>query len=40
MSGGDFVLLREWIEKNRATLVSYWEGDIDTQDALEALTKV
>jgi len=40
MSGRDFLLLREWIEKNRAVLVSYWEGDIDTQDALEALAKV
>jgi len=40
MSGRDFLLLREWIEKNRAVLVSYWEGDIDTQDALEGLTKV
>jgi|SRR5215467_12712186 len=33
-------LLKAWIEQNCATLVSYWEGDIDTQDALEALTKV
>jgi hypothetical protein len=35
-----FYQLRAWIELNRATLVSYWEGDIDTQDALEALVKV
>ncbi len=33
-------LLQAWIELNRATLISYWEGQIDTQDALEALVKV
>jgi hypothetical protein len=32
--------LKAWIDLNRATLVSYWEGDIDTQDALEALVKI
>ena len=32
--------LAAWIELNRATLIAYWEGDIDTQDALEALVKV
>ena len=36
----DLGLLEVWIEQNRATLLAYWEGDIDTQDALEALTKV
>lgn len=40
MDGHEFSLLRAWIEQNRAVLLSYWEGDIDTQDALEALTKV
>jgi hypothetical protein len=34
------TLLRGWIELNRSTLISYWEGEIDTQDALEALVKV
>jgi hypothetical protein len=33
------ALLTAWIELNRATLVSYWEGDIDTQDVLETLVK-
>jgi hypothetical protein len=32
--------LSRWIELNRATLVSYWEGEIDTQDALNALARV
>jgi hypothetical protein len=35
-----FHLLCEWIELNRSTLIAYWEGEIDTQDALEALVKV
>src|SRR5215471_8930813 len=30
-----FALLRQWIERNRETLISYGEGEIDTQDALE-----
>lgn len=40
MDSHEFDLLKTWIEQNRATLVSYWEGDIDTWDALDALTKV
>jgi hypothetical protein len=35
-----FQLLQTWIQRNRETLISYWEGEIDTQDALEALAKV
>lgn len=35
-----FGQLKAWIELNRATLISYWEGEIDTQDALEALVKM
>jgi hypothetical protein len=34
----EILYLRNWIELNRATLISYWEGDIDTLDALDALT--
>jgi hypothetical protein len=33
-------LLKAWVELNRATLISYWESEIDTLDALEALIKV
>jgi len=40
MPGSDFELLKRWIELNRQTLVSYWDGEIDTQDALEALAKI
>jgi predicted RNase H-like HicB family nuclease len=40
MDADSFERLKAWIELNRATLISYWEGDIDTQDALDALAKV
>jgi len=40
MDAGAFGQLKTWIELNRDTLISYWEGEIDTQDALEALVKV
>jgi len=40
MDAHDFGLLKAWVEKNEQTLLSYWEGDIDTQDALDALTKL
>jgi hypothetical protein len=33
-------LLTEWINLSRDVLVRYWDGDIDTQDALEALRRV
>ena len=29
-----------WITLNRATLISYRDGDIDTQDAMEALMRI
>jgi hypothetical protein len=40
IDANEFELLKRWIELNRQTLIAYWEGDIDTQDALEALRKV
>jgi len=40
IDAGAFDRLKSWIELNRDTLVSYWEAEIDTQDALEALVKV
>lgn len=36
----DYTLLLRWIILNRETLIKYWEGDIDTQDALEKLVKI
>lgn len=35
-----FHLLKAWIELNQATLIAYWEGTIDTQDALNALIRL
>lgn len=40
LDSGELELLATWIEKNYGTLISYWEGDIDTQDALGALARV
>jgi hypothetical protein len=40
MDSGEFDQLRQWIERNRVVLIAYWDGVIDTQDALEALVKV
>jgi hypothetical protein len=37
MSASDLALLAKWIELNRDVLLKYWEGDIDTRDALDAL---
>ena len=35
-----FDQLSKWIELNRATLIAYWKGEIDTQDALETLSRL
>ncbi|HXT77024.1 MAG TPA: hypothetical protein VN780_12095 [Candidatus Eisenbacteria bacterium] len=40
MDSGEFGQLQRWIERNRQTLIAYWEGEIDAQDALEALVKL
>lgn len=32
--------LRAWVEANRDTLLAYWEGEMDTLDAMNALVKV
>jgi hypothetical protein len=45
IEGGDLgveelVLLRDWTELNRKTLQQHWDGEIDTQEAMEALVKV
>ena len=36
----DLALLSRWIEINRDTLVRYWEGDIDTKDAIDEIRPV
>ena len=37
MSPADLALLAKWIELNRDTLLKYWDGDIDTVDAIQAI---
>lgn len=36
----ELALLSSWIELNRATLIAYWAGEIDTQDAINALRRI
>ena len=40
VNASDLALLTKWIELNRAVLVQYWEGDIDTKDAIDAIQTV
>src|SRR6266571_6032510 len=40
MSASDLAGLTKWIELNRDVLVKYWEGDIDTKDAVDAIRPV
>jgi hypothetical protein len=40
MNASDLALLRTWIEANRQTLIDYWEGQIDTVDAMARLRKI
>lgn len=36
----EFNLLRRWIDQNREALISYWDGEIDTEDVLALLKPV
>ena len=40
MKASDLALLTQWIQLNRDVLVRYWDGDIDTKDALDAIRPV
>ena len=40
MSAGDLAQLAKWVALNRDVLVRYWDGDIDTKDAIEAIRPV
>lgn len=40
LSSGELALLSKWIEMNRDVLLRYWEGDIDTKDAIEAIRPI
>ena len=37
MSASDLALLSRWIQLNYDTLLKYWEGDVDTKDAVDAI---
>ncbi len=37
MNAGDLALLTKWIELNYDVLLKYWDGDIDTKDAIDAI---
>jgi hypothetical protein len=36
----DLLLLSTWIDLNRDVLIQYWNGDIDTKDALDAIRPI
>lgn len=40
LSPGDMALLTIWIELNRTTIIQYWNGEIDTIDAMASLRPV
>lgn len=40
MTADQFKLLKSWIEKNRAILIAYWDGRLDTGDFIEQIKKV
>jgi len=40
ISASDLALLSRWVEINRDTLLQYWEGDIDTKDAIDAIRAI
>lgn len=40
MSGSDLALLGQWIELNRDVIIRYWNSEIDTMDALQAIRSI
>ena len=40
MNASDLALLSKWIELNDDILLKYWEGDIDTKDAIDAIRPI
>ena len=37
VNASDLALLTQWVELNRDVLLRYWEGEIDTKDAIDAI---
>lgn len=40
VNAADLQLLREWITANYRTLMDYWDGEIDTLEAMAKLVRV
>jgi hypothetical protein len=40
MSSEHLTLLRRWIELNEQVIMQYWEGQVDTIDAINALRPI
>lgn len=40
MSANHLALLARWIDLNRDVLIRYWEGEIDSKDALDNIRVV
>jgi len=40
MDAGDLADLTKWIELNHDVLLQYWEGEIDTKDAMDAIRQI
>jgi hypothetical protein len=40
MSASDLELLSKWIERNHDILLKYWEGEVDTKDAIDAIRPI
>ena len=40
MTASDLTLLARWIELNRGVLLKYWDGEIDTKDAVDAIQAI
>ena len=40
MSASDLALLTKWVTLNHDVLLKYWDGDIDTKDAIDAIQPI
>ncbi|RZJ04386.1 MAG: DUF4160 domain-containing protein [Brevundimonas sp.] len=40
LDGASLKLVQQWIELNQATLIGYWDGDLDTVEMLEQLKRL
>jgi hypothetical protein len=40
MTGSHMTLLRQWVELNRDVIMRYWDREISTRNALDALKPI